>query len=412
MVSVAFALRLLVMTLGHTYRFPVGNDDHFSFGWETGRLARSIADGEGFSSPFHGQTGPSAWIAPLYPYFLAGIFKVFGVYTDLSAWVALAFNSLCSALTCVSLYRLGEEIFNAAVARWTAWIWAFLPYSIYWAVRFAWETSFAALLFSLVFLLAVRLERPEYNRLGNWLWFAVLWALRALANPALLAFLPFCGLWILHRQRRAGCMRLSWALASSVLFFALLTPWLARNYFTFGKFVFIRGNFGAEFRLGNGPHADGTWMFWLHPSQDPQEFERYRTLGEVTYVKVRQREAMDWIREHPLEFARISLVRVFYYWCGTPRAAPPAEYLARDLLYTLSSVLTFFGLWYALRNRERAAALFLWMLISVPMIYYFTFTHPRYRHPIEPEMLLLMVYLFTQIEPRRGREARPPAQPG
>jgi hypothetical protein len=39
----------------------------------------------------------------------------------------------------------------------------------------------------------------------------------------------------------------------------------------------------------------------------------------------------------------------------------------------------------------------------VPIIYYFTFTHPRYRHPIEPEMLLLMVYLFAQTGERRRR---------
>ncbi len=32
---------------------------------------------------------------------------------------------------------------------------------------------------------------------------------------------------------------------------ACLTPWLARNYRVFGKFVFIRDDFGLQFRLGN-----------------------------------------------------------------------------------------------------------------------------------------------------------------
>jgi len=125
-VTVAFVLRLVVMTIGHTYRFPA-HDDHFSFGWETGRLARSLALGEGFSSPFHGETGPSAWIAPLYPYFLAGIFKVFGIYSDASAWIALAANSLCSALTCIPLYSMGYALFGDRAAKWTACIWALLP---------------------------------------------------------------------------------------------------------------------------------------------------------------------------------------------------------------------------------------------------------------------------------------------
>jgi hypothetical protein len=45
--------------------------------------------------------------------------------------------------------------------------------------------------------------------------------------------------------------------------------------------------------------------------------------------------------------------------------------------------------------------LFFWMFLSISMIYYLTFTHPRYRHPIEPEMLLVSIYLFTVVE-RRG----------
>src|SRR5919204_4094249 len=108
MVLVAVALRLAVLTIGGTYKFPA-REDHFSFGWETGRIARAIATGEGFSSPFHGHTGPTAWIAPLYPYFLAALFKAFGVYSNLSAWLALAFNSVFSALTCITIFYIGKQ---------------------------------------------------------------------------------------------------------------------------------------------------------------------------------------------------------------------------------------------------------------------------------------------------------------
>ena len=401
MVSVALILRLLVMTLGHTYRFPA-HDDHFSFGWETGRLARSIANGEGFSSPFHGHTGPSAWIAPLYPYFLAALFKIFGVYSNAAAWVALAVNSLCSALTCIPLLLIGEEIFGATVALWTAWIWALLPYAMYWAIRFAWETSFATLMLALAFLLALRLAKR--NSLRQWLEFGLVWALVALSNPSLLAFLPFCGLWIVYRQNRAGNLKILSVACSAILFCALIAPWMVRNYLVFGKVIFIRGNFGAEFRLGNGPGADGQWMSWFHPSVDVNEFNRYVQLGEIGYVRSRQHEAIEWIREHPGTFAEITLKRVFYFWFGTPRSEnSQIAFYGRYFLYSLSSVLAFFGLGLALRRCERGAYLFLWLLVSVPIVYYFTFTHPRYRHPMEPEMLLLMVYLFAQWEPRSSK---------
>ena len=142
-VLVAFLLRVAVITIGHTYRITPRRD-HFQFGWEMGRIARSIAMGQGFSSPTDLPTGPSAWAPPVYPYILAGVFKLFGVYSNLSAWVILTFNSIFSALTCLTLYRIGEKIYGVAVARATAWTWALFPYAIYWPVRVVWEMSLSA----------------------------------------------------------------------------------------------------------------------------------------------------------------------------------------------------------------------------------------------------------------------------
>ena len=79
-VFVALLLRLAVITIGHTYRITPRRD-HFQFGWEMGRIARSIATGNGFSSPTDLPSGPSAWAPPVYPYILAGVFKLFGVYS-------------------------------------------------------------------------------------------------------------------------------------------------------------------------------------------------------------------------------------------------------------------------------------------------------------------------------------------
>ena len=155
-VLIAFLLRLAVITMGHTYRITPSRD-HFQFGWEMGRIARSIAEGQGFSSPTDLPTGPSAWAPPLYPYILAGVFKLFGVYSALSAWVILTFNSIFAALTCLTLYRIAERIYGPIVARATAWTWAVFPYAIYWPVRVVWETSLTTFLLSLALLLTLRM---------------------------------------------------------------------------------------------------------------------------------------------------------------------------------------------------------------------------------------------------------------
>src|SRR6266446_6263705 len=146
-VLVALLLRLAVITVGHTYRITPRRD-HFQFGWEMGRIARSIALGQGFSSPTDLNSGPSAWAPPVYPYILAGVFKVFGVYSQLSAWVIFTFNSIFSALTCLTLYRIAQKIYGVTAARATAWTWALFPYAVYWPARVVWEMSLSAFLLS------------------------------------------------------------------------------------------------------------------------------------------------------------------------------------------------------------------------------------------------------------------------
>ncbi len=73
----AFLVRVAYITLVHTYRITPFNH-HFEFGWETGRVAASVAGGHGYSSPFSGDTGPTAWMVPGFTLILAGVFKVFG----------------------------------------------------------------------------------------------------------------------------------------------------------------------------------------------------------------------------------------------------------------------------------------------------------------------------------------------
>src|SRR5436190_16462257 len=238
-VGIALLLRLAVITFGPTYHITPRRD-HFQFGWEMGRIARSIATGNGFSSPTDLPTGPSAWAPPLYPYVLAGIFKLFGVYSHAAAWVILAFNSIFSSLTCLTLYWIAQRMYGLTVARATAWTWAFFPYAIYWPTRVVWETSLTAFLLSLALLLTLRMaNQPPRPR--SWIIFGLLWGVIALTNTAVLSMFPFCLLWLVYRLPRDS-RRFTGAVVCILTTILVMTPWLARNYVVFGKFVFIRDN--------------------------------------------------------------------------------------------------------------------------------------------------------------------------
>jgi 4-amino-4-deoxy-L-arabinose transferase-like glycosyltransferase len=412
LLPLSLALQIACIGIFHQYRVRPGND-HFEFGWEMGRVARSIALGHGFSSPYEGNTGPTAWEPPLYPYLMAGVFKLFGIYTVASAWVLLIINSVFATLTSIPIYRIAQKTFDQRIARWSAFGWALNPYMWYWSIHWLWDTTLTPFLLACIFLLALELaqigmspqlrEAGTQRRFPNWqLWFlfGVLYGIGALANPTMLAFLPFCGLWIWAQRYRQGLPSLGGVMISSLVFFAAISPWVIRNYEVFGRFVFFRDDFGLQFRLGNWKGADGMLMAYLQPNLNRLELEKFQNMGELAYAESCKREAFDWVNDNPGRFAIISLKRFFYYWSGVPRPTSstlPVDFRTSGFLAT--SVLALWGLGRAVRQKRPGVWLYAGLIIFYPLIYYFVYPHARYRHPIEPELTILIVFLL--LETRR-----------
>src|ERR1017187_800394 len=165
-----FLIRVLYVTLAHTYRIRVA-EDHFQFGWEAGRIARALVTGYGYSDPFANaflaHTGPTAWLPPCYPLLLAGIFRLFGVYTHTSAWVLFTLQFAFSAATALATYQIAARCFSRRVALWSAWIWALYPAAMQYAVRWPWETTISTALFSFMLALSLRMRGVGSEGTGN-----------------------------------------------------------------------------------------------------------------------------------------------------------------------------------------------------------------------------------------------------
>ncbi len=410
---VALAVRLLYMTVAHTYRIkPL--EGNFGFGFEAGRIAQALVKGYGYADPFSNvyfqHTGPTAWLPPVYPLLVAAVFKVFGVYTRGSAWVILAINCGLSAWTAMAVWELGARFAGVKNARWAGWIWALYPAAMQYAVRWVWEMTLTTALFAWMVVLAMRMRaEPEVRVLRRWLWFGAAWGLIALSNSTLLLFLPVCGVWVLMGSwKRLEFRRaMGGAVLAGLLFVAAIAPWTWRNYEAFHTFIPLRGNFGAEMYMGNGPGANGFLMEYNHPFQSREQLRLYARMGEVAYVKMRGAAASRFIRSDRWLFVRNTLKRVDFFWVSVPHPADDAWYVEffRVLNFAFVSLAGLMGLGLALWRRVPGARLWAWAFLLLPLPYYVVTVHARFRHPLEPLICVLGVYLFQSAERGAGREA-------
>ena len=398
MFSVALALRLVVMGFAYTIQLDPSRD-HWVFGWETGRVARSIATGHGFSSPYPEPTGPTALIPPVYTYLVAGVFKLFGVYSVSSALAILTLNNLFSSLTCVPVFLIARRVFGVPTAVWAGWIWAFFPYSIALSNVVVWETSLTTLLLTLLVLLTLKLEHSK--SLSAWVGYGLLWGASGLTSPAVLTTLPFLGAWIWFRQWRRGSNCTGLAIAASLAFLLVVTPWIWRCSRTYGRLVAFRGNFGLEVLVGNSSDTSRAANWNMLPGFNKSELEELQQDGEPAYMAEKQREANEFIAHHRLRYAGLTLRRVLNTWTGLWEFPPPWNMdesgVPNILMYSFISCLAFAGLVLATRHGREEAIPLAFLPMFLPAIYYLTHSDMGFRHPIDPVLVIFMAYAIVSI---------------
>lgn len=357
---------------------------------ETANVARALATGQGFSSPFGRPTSATAWIAPIYASLLAAIFKLFGVFSRTSATVTFSLQIAISTLTCIPILRLGEELGSRRVGVWAAWGWACYPYFVLLPALFVWETTLSAFLLMCVLLATARLRRGE--RLSQWALYGALWAISALTNPALLALIPVCGGWLLWAKR--GVPSKHWTMKAAVsgcVFVLLMAPWSWRNWRTFHRLLPVRSSFGEALWLGNHPGGHFHHVYGENANENVHELERFQALGEIAYAKARKNAALDYIRSAPRRFVRNFALRIAYWWLAVGEGAPLFLLYAALGLITLAAIILIFwsgaSAWYLLA----------FSILVYPLTYYVTDVMARYRHPVEPAMVLASAYLTHRI---------------
>lgn len=266
--------------------------------------ARGILDG---SWP-----GPEPFFrAPLYIYFLAGLYKLFGPESRLAVYLA---HALVSALGPGLAALCADRIFG----RRAGWAAGLLLALLWTSIFFAAELLIASLIVTLDLLLLWLLlsgppEAPPPRR--RLLLAGIVWGLSAIARPNILILAPVVA-WYLWRHRGVAPRSPAWLLLGLGLALPIL-PVAAHNVLRGHDRVLISSQGGLNFYIGNNPLSDGrtavvpgtspTWQGGLDEAEALAEREAGRPLKPSEVDRHFFRKGLAFIFESPGLAARLYL---------------------------------------------------------------------------------------------------------
>ncbi len=372
------------------------------------------------ASPFRVPTGPTAWMTPVYPALLAGVFRVFGTYTFPSFLAASFLNILFSALVCIPLFFASRRVCGIGVASGAAWLWAVFPNAIQIPVESMWEACLAALLAATILWATLALDASR--RLRDWCAYGLLWGFTLMTSAAMASLLPCLLGWLAVRARLrsrpaspshsrgdAGSWLARPALAAIVAILCC-APWTVRNYKTFHSFVPLRSVAGLQLWLGNNPESRYVWLGTQHPIFNADERAQYTEMGEIAYMREKRQLALRFMLSHPRRETQLIWHRFLALWAGgTPY--PVKDFLrARSLWFRfvllfnlLAAIAAALGIVALFRKGYAYAFPVAVFPVVFPCAYYLTLALPRYRLPIDPIVMLLAAVALANLP--RGKRA-------
>lgn len=347
---------------------------------------------------------------PLYPYFLASIFRFLGANPYL---IRLIQHSL-GVLTCLIIFWTGKNIFSPGVGLLAALLYAFYVPAIFYE---GWFLTASLSTFLTVSLLALLLYAKKKVENSNWLLSGILAGLLLLARPSLIPVgILF---WIFFISRRPGKN-----LGPKTFFFFLAGLLLVVFFYSFyyysqeKEWVLISPHGGENFYIGNNPRANGASnmpdFVRGSPSLQHEDFrkEAGRRAGrELSLIQASRfwfREGLKFIIFHPLHFLKLLVLKILLFFSGTEFSDNyhlrffRNEFAILKIPFTwrILSALGTVGMIVAWRKRKRLSLLYLFIISYILSVALF-FVTSRLRIPAAPIFCLFAAsalnFIWTQF---------------
>jgi 4-amino-4-deoxy-L-arabinose transferase-like glycosyltransferase len=395
-VGVALVLRIayffLNKALNPTFYFPV-MDSLYHHEWALDIVAGGTPGTDAF---FRG---------PLYPYFLAVLYKLSGSSIAFAVFV----NHVIGALTAGLVYLTARELFSRTVS-----MIAGLTVALYWVLVYMEGDLLIETLFIFLNSLSLLLLTMGIKRRKLWILAAggIALGLATIARPSVLVFFPAVPLaiWLSARNRPAKSGWIKQSIVVAVACALPIMPVMIRNYMVARAVVPVGASGGVNFYIGNNPSSDGSTAIVPGARADfwggfedaiaiaEKDVGKKLKLAEVSdyYFK----RGSDYIAQHPNEATALMAKKFRMFWGAGERANEKYIYFFWHLAkmkyfplpgFWLVAPLAILGgvlLW----RRRADLAMFYWFVILYSLGVIAFFVNARFRLPIVPVLCLFAAY--------------------
>lgn len=241
---------------------------------------------------------------PLYPYFIASIYGIFG---SNPLWVKVIQIVFISSLTGYAIFKIAQKSGSDFIA-----ITALAVFSFFWETAHMSVTLLSEnlywLLLSLYLLCLLRTTQKPHVRFAFYA--GLLLGLLVLVRPPSLTFIIPSVIFLLIYLKLKITIKHSLVL----IFFTLvsLTPWTIRNYNIYNKFVFIYTDGAINMWMGNYKGSGGTYNPPM--ANVPGQIPSLKSIGperEVERDNYYSSLALTYIKTYPLDALDIAFRKIF-----------------------------------------------------------------------------------------------------
>lgn len=396
---------VLALLLRITWILIISNESYSDWRWYSDNARNLILHGQ------YGYPEPTAYRAPGYTIFLAGIYKIFG-FKEVAGQIA---NGLFNSINCILLYFIGKKV-SRLVGKISSIMLALYPTHILISSYLCSDVLYTTVLLIVVLYFSgfIKSDFLSTDKIVA----GLILALGSLyIRPLfLLFFVPF--IYFLRRQGRVPYRKIGkYLLIYAGLFCLIIAPWWIRNYVVFDRFIPYTTELDHAI-LTQAVYTDGMLIAYELGEQGQSELESHAEMRKMgieymirnpwTYIKRKIIQAgpfiypdQDYIVSYqfnpPNRFSQCRYKNIIKNF---------TEYIAVTG-YSIMLILFLMGIYFY--RKERPALAF--SLIMIIYISLFTmvgvYGHPRMRFPIEPLMMLFAsLPLVKFIECLKGGDVR------